>query len=154
MFYRSILKELENWRVSPFRKPLIIRGARQVGKTTVVNTFGQQFEQYIYLNLEKKSDRDLFDENLDINEIVDRIFIIKGMKRSFIQSTLLFIDEIQEAVFVVNLLRYFKEEVSELPVIAAGSMLETLLGKNITFPVGRKCFRTGRYIRAIKYRSA
>ncbi len=87
MFYRSILKELENWRVSPFRKPLIIRGARQVGKTTVVNTFGQQFEQYIYLNLEKKADRELFDENLDINEIVDRIFLIKGMKRSLIQNT-------------------------------------------------------------------
>lgn len=154
MFYRSILKELENWRVSPFRKPLIIRGARQVGKTTVVNTFGQQFEQYIYLNLEKKSDRDLFDENLDINEIVDRIFLIKGMKRSLIQNTLLFIDEIQEAGFVVNLLRYFKEEVSELPVIAAGSMLETLLGKNITFPVGRVEFKVLRPFSFVEFLNA
>ena len=151
MFYRSILRELEVWRESPFRKPLIIRGARQVGKTTVVNTFGQQFEQYIYLNLEKKSDRDLFDENLDINEIVDRIFLIKGMKRALIKNTLLFIDEIQEAGFVVNQLRYFKEEIPELNVIAAGSILETLLGKNLTFPVGRVEFKVLRPFSFIEF---
>lgn len=137
MFYRKIIKELEDWRSSSFRKPLIIRGARQVGKTTVVEAFGKQFKQYIYLNLEQNEDRALFDPELTIHEITDRIFIEKGMLRALASSTLLFIDELQEAPHVVNLLRYFKEEVSELPVIAAGSMLETLLGKNITFPVGR-----------------
>lgn len=137
MFYRKIIKELEDWRSSSFRKPLIIRGARQVGKTTVVEAFGKQFKQYIYLNLEQNEDRALFDPELTIHEITDRIFIEKGMLRALASSTLLFIDELQEAPHVVNLLRYFKEDVSELPVIAAGSMLETLLGKNITFPVGR-----------------
>lgn len=137
MFYRRILKELEKWKISTSRKPLIIRGARQVGKTTVVNEFGKQFKQYIYLNLERKQDLELFDTSNDVHQITERIFIEKGKQFSRIEDTLLFIDELQEAPHVVNLLRYYKEEMPQLAVIAAGSMLETLLGKNITFPVGR-----------------
>ncbi len=137
MFYRNQLKELETWRTSPTRKPLVIRGARQVGKTTLVHEFGKQFSQYIHINLEKSRDARLFEDFEDIQHLLTRIFLEKRFLQQYISDTLLFIDEIQESPKVVNLLRYFKEEVPQLAVIAAGSMLETLLGKNLTFPVGR-----------------
>jgi uncharacterized protein len=137
MFYRNQLKELEAWRKSPARKPLVIRGARQVGKTTLVHEFGKQFRQYIHINLEKSRDARLFEEFDDIPHLLTRIFLEKRFHQQYISDTLLFIDEIQESPKVVNLLRYFKEDVPQLAVIAAGSMLETLLGKNLTFPVGR-----------------
>ena len=137
MFYRNQIKELETWRLSPTRKPLVIRGARQVGKTTLVHEFGKQFKQYIYINLEKTKDAQLFEHFEDIQQLLTRIFLEKRYHQKYIKETLLFIDEIQENPKVVNLLRYFKEEVPQLAVIAAGSMLETLLGKNLTFPVGR-----------------
>ena len=137
MFFRTQLKTLEQWRKASTRKPLVIRGARQVGKTTLIHEFGKQFEQYIYINLERSKDAQLFEQFDDIQQLTTRIFLEKGMRREAIQDTLLFIDEIQESPKVVNLLRYFKEELPDLAVIAAGSMLETLLGKNLTFPVGR-----------------
>ena len=62
MFKRDIIHELESWRLSRNRKPLILRGARQVGKTTAVNIFAEQFEQYIYLNLERSEDKEIFDK--------------------------------------------------------------------------------------------
>lgn len=136
MFYRKSIEELEKWRVSKTRKPLIIRGARQVGKTTLVNQFAKQFKQYIYINLEQQKNRLLFESD-DLEQIINHIFFEKKKEKNLINETLLFIDEIQESPKVVNLLRYFKEEKPELAVIAAGSMLETLLGKSLTFPVGR-----------------
>lgn len=155
MFYRNLYRELELWKVAYQRKPLVIRGARQVGKTTLVNTFGQSFEQYIYLNLEKEQDARLFDHFQDMEQLVSRIFLEKKANKVLIADTLLFIDEIQERPEVVNLLRYFKEDLPELAVIAAGSMLETLLGKNLTFPVGRVEYKVLRpvsfdeYLRAL-----
>ena len=62
-FYRKIQKELQEWKDSPFRKPLVLRGARQTGKTTVINQFSKEFDTYIYLNLEKESDKKLFENN-------------------------------------------------------------------------------------------
>lgn len=141
MFYRKLIKELEEWRESTIRKPLIIRGARQVGKTTLVNEFGKQFKQYIYINLEQENDKLLFEESIELEQTINKIFFEKKCEKKYINKTLLFIDEIQESPKVVNLLRYFKEEKPELAVIAAGSMLETLLGKNLTFPVGRVEYR-------------
>ena len=137
MFYRTQIKALEQWRRSSSRKPLVIRGARQVGKTTLIHEFGKQFEQYIYVNLERSKDAELFESTSDIDQLITRIFLEKRMRLNAFESTLLFIDEIQESPEVVNLLRYFKEEMPGLAVIAAGSMLETLLGKNLTIPVGR-----------------
>ncbi len=137
MFYRNLLKELEAWRISPGRKPLVIRGARQVGKTTLVHEFGKQFRQYIYVNLEHDKDARLFDRTDDVHQLLKQIFLEKRLQWQHINETLLFIDEIQESPKVVNQLRYFKEEVPELAVIAAGSMLESLLGKSVRFPVGR-----------------
>lgn len=141
MFYRKLLDELESWRKSPARKPLVIRGARQVGKTTLVHAFGKKFRQYIYINLEHSKDASLFAQFDDIHQLLTRIFLEKRMRKEFVSETLLFIDEVQVSPKVVNLLRYFREEVPELAVIAAGSMLESLLGKNLTFPVGRVEYR-------------
>lgn len=135
MFDRSIIKELEKWSKRKNRKPLILRGARQVGKTTAVEMFSKNFLQYIYLNLDKKSDLDLF-ENKDFNRLLDSIFYIKGMSKEQ-KQTLIFIDEIQNSPQAVASLRYFYEEAPNLYVISAGSLLEPLLDLRISFPVGR-----------------
>lgn len=137
MFYRKILQELKDWKNDEFRKPLVIRGARQVGKTTVVHEFSKQYKQYIYLNLEKEEYKKLFQKLSDIELLAQRIFFIEGKKWELLSETLLFIDEIQEVPTAINFLRYFYEDLPQLHVITAGSMLETLLGKNISFPVGR-----------------
>jgi predicted AAA+ superfamily ATPase len=141
MFHRLILDELNQWRNSQWRKPLIIRGARQVGKTTVIHEFGKQFKQYIYLNLENSKDVSLFRNEYDIHDLVTRIFLEKKRNLQKINETLLFIDEIQEMPEMLNRLRYFKEELPELCVIYAGSMLENLMGKSLHFPVGRVEFK-------------
>lgn len=137
MFNRTVILELENWLNQPNRKPLVLRGARQVGKTTLVNRFAKHFKQYIYLNLELPNDRQPFEQFTNIETLVQSLFFLKNCLLENKQETLLFIDEIQEVPNAVNLLRYFFEAVPELPVIAAGSMLETLFDKNISFPVGR-----------------
>lgn len=141
MFQRRILNELQEWRLSKWRKPLIVRGARQVGKTTAIHAFGKQFKQYIYLNLEKGRDAALFQKEYDIQELVTRIFLEKKMSIQKMEDTLLFIDEVQEMPEMLNKLRYFKEDFPELCVITAGSMLETIMGKSLHFPVGRVEFK-------------
>jgi len=137
MFNRSILQELIKWSEKPRRKPLVIRGARQVGKTTVVNQLANTFEQYIYLNLELPADRQPFEQFDNIETLVQALFFIKNLSLNKKNKTLLFIDEIQDVPPALNILRYFYESAPEIAVIAAGSMLETLFDKNISFPVGR-----------------
>jgi uncharacterized protein len=137
MFKRKAIEYLTKWKESTSRKPLVIRGARQVGKTTLVNEFSVNYEQYLYVNLEKAENKKLFLEYTDIYEIAQQLFLKQNLQWSKRENTLLFIDEIQEVPTAINFLRYFKEDLPELHVIAAGSMLETLLGKNISFPVGR-----------------
>lgn len=106
MFPRNILHELHKWRFSSSRKPLLIRGARQVGKTTVVHEFARQYQQYIYLNLERKKDAAIFQNYTRFSTLVEAIFFLKD-KDSQQSDTLIFIDEIQEVPQVINLLRYF-----------------------------------------------
>lgn len=137
MFNRRLYNSLQDWKRKKERKPLIMRGARQVGKTTVIHQFGEQFKQYIYLNLELPEDRQVFEQFSSMETLLETIFFLKNKQLSLRHETLLFIDEIQEVPEAVHLLRYFYEQVPELYVIAAGSMLETLFGKNISFPVGR-----------------
>ena len=137
MFRRNVITELETWLTNRGRKPLVIRGARQVGKTTVVNEFAKRFEQYIYLNLELPNDRLPFEQFNTIELLVQTLFFIKNQTLSKKGSTLIFIDEIQEVPKALNILRYFYESEPGIAVIAAGSMLETLFNKNISFPVGR-----------------
>jgi predicted AAA+ superfamily ATPase len=137
MFPRNILQELEIWRQGPERKPLVIRGARQVGKTTLVNAFAQSFGQYMYLNLELPEDRQPFEQFTSIDSLIQALFFLKGKRLTQKSDTLIFIDEIQSLPEAINLLRYFYEQEPAIPVIAAGSMLETLFDKNVSFPVGR-----------------
>lgn len=137
MFNRSIHLSLREWKRKKARKPLIIRGSRQVGKTTVIHQFGTQFKQYIYLNLELPEDKQAFERFSNMETLLETIFFLKNKQLSLRHETLLFIDEIQEVPEAVHLLRYFYEQAPDLYVVAAGSMLETLFGKNISFPVGR-----------------
>ncbi|MBO4741270.1 MAG: ATP-binding protein [Bacteroidales bacterium] len=135
MIERTVYKELKAWKNNPKHKPLILRGARQVGKTTLVNQFSAEFDNYLYLNLDRKRDLQLFQED-DITNLVDNIYIHCGKRKSG-NSTLLFIDEIQNSPEAVKQLRYFYEEMPNIHVIAAGSLLESLINNHISFPVGR-----------------
>jgi uncharacterized protein len=136
MFNRDINIELKKWAAKPSRKPLILRGARQVGKTTAVDLFSKDFDQYIYLNLEKEEQRDIFERQYPFDDLLTTLFIFAQKQRSG-GKTLLFIDEIQNSPKAIALLRYFYEEANDLFVIAAGSLLESIMGRNISFPVGR-----------------
>lgn len=136
MIKRSIIQDLRVWKASINRKPLVLRGARQVGKTTTVNIFAQEFKQYIYLNLERKEDAEPFEKFRTIDELINGIFFLKNKSIS-IEDTLIFIDEIQEVPIALNVLRYFFEDYPRFSVIAAGSLLETLFNKDVSFPVGR-----------------
>jgi uncharacterized protein len=136
-FNRRIIQELRVWTTSDTKKPLVLRGARQVGKTTVVRQFGKEFGQYIELNLELFENKTLFEKEGSFDELVQNIFFLN--KKSYLkkEKTLLFIDEIQEVPRAMNLLRYFYELEPTISVIASGSMLETLFDSQMSFPVGR-----------------
>lgn len=136
-FSRNLYLELINWKAKINRKPLIIRGARQVGKTTLIKEFGKTYENVIFLNLEKKEDFQFFEGTDNVKEIIEIILLSKNISVKEETPTLLFIDEIQESPKAIKLLRYFYEEVPELHVIAAGSLLEFALKEVEHFPVGR-----------------
>src|SRR3990172_13351232 len=125
MFKREILEQLDHWRRKENSKPLILRGARQVGKTTLVNLFAANFNQYIYFNLDLPEDRRVFENARSFEDLLDAIFFTQNARRQE-KDTLIFIDEIQNSSAAIKYLRYFFEMQKELPVIAAGSLLETL----------------------------
>jgi len=134
---RDIEQNLFEWKTKGNRKPLIIRGARQVGKTTLVHHFSKSYKNYIHLNLEKPSDKKIFEQGRDIKTITESLFLRKNISLSDSASTLLFLDEVQESTKAIALLRYFYEEFPSLHVIAAGSLLEFSLRHIKNFPVGR-----------------
>ena len=136
MFKRIALKYLREWAQKDERKPLVLRGARQVGKTTLVRMFAKEFDNYIYLNLEEKENGELFAADNSFEDLLSGIFF-KANVRKDSQRTLLFIDEIQNEPKAVQSLRYFYEKRPDIYVIAAGSLLESLMGRHISFPVGR-----------------
>ncbi len=136
-FNRHLFSILADWKSNSARKPLILRGARQVGKTTLVRQFAQTFPKSIILNLEKKSDRSFFEDLHDVKTIVEALFLSKNLSTSDLPETLLFLDEIQESPKAIQFLRYFYEELPKLPVIAAGSLLEFAMKSVGNFPVGR-----------------
>lgn len=140
-FYRHISNSLTDWKESSNRKPLILRGARQVGKTTLINEFSKSYRHRILLNLEKSDHLQFFELYTDVKTIVDSLFLTNNIASNEIGSTLLFIDEIQESPKAIQLLRYFYEEIPKLHVIAAGSLLEFAIHKVDSFPVGRVEFR-------------
>ena len=136
MFRRSVLEKLRAWAEKENRKPLVLRGSRQVGKTTIVRLFAQQFDTYLYLNLENRQAKALFDTDKPTDDLLTAIYLFCNKPRQP-NRTLLFIDEIQNSPAAVARLRYFYEECSDIHVIAAGSLLESLIDTHIAFPVGR-----------------
>jgi len=137
MIERLIIKELRLWKERENRKPLILRGARQVGKTTLVNEFSKEYGVFLKLNLEIADDRNLFERYDKIEELLQAIYVYNHQIVEEL-PTLLFIDEIQNSPKAVAMLRYFNEGANQIHVIAAGSLLESLLNtQRISFPVGR-----------------
>lgn len=136
MFRRNIISKLEAWKQDKKHKPLILRGARQVGKTTVVNEFGSQFDNYLYFNLERNENAKLFEMEIPLDDLVNMLYASVGKVKKE-GTTLLFIDEIQNSPKTIALLRYFYEQRPDLYVIAAGSLLENLVDVKVSFPVGR-----------------
>ena len=139
--FRSAEAYLDEWRNRKTRRPLLLRGARQVGKSTLVRKHGGSYSQFIELNLELPADRELFTGSPPVKELADRIALRSNLP-SLGADTLLFIDEIQESLDAIQQLRFFYEQLPELPVIAAGSLLEFALGDVRSFPVGRVEFYT------------
>ncbi len=138
MFERNAIFWLREWRKKSTRKPLVIRGARQVGKTSLVDAFGREFDCYIKFNLDIAEDLALFEKEQPVQVLYSTLLFVRG-KRKDARSTLLFIDEIQNSPIAIKMLRYFFEELPHVHVIAAGSLLETMLHRNreVSFPVGR-----------------
>lgn len=136
IFYRKLYRQLLEWKNSSNHKPLIIRGARQVGKSTLIKEFGKEFKYFINLNLEKTQDKNIFEKLDTASDIINALFLGKGIPYSD-APTLIFFDEIQESPRAIKMLRYFYEEYPDLYFIAAGSLLEFALKKVPSFPVGR-----------------
>jgi len=137
IFERQVKQQLLQWKTKPERKPLVLRGARQVGKTTLVNEFARTFDNSILLNLEKPSHFRFFQDYEDVQTIIEALFFENNISTKDISTTLLFIDEIQESPKAIQLLRYFYEELPKLYLIAAGSLLEFAMREVKSFPVGR-----------------
>ncbi len=137
MFKRLIDYHLDKWKVDSYRKPLLLRGARQVGKTYAIRRLGQQFKHFVEVNFEKleESAIDIFSKDLSPKEIIRNLSLL--LKTPIIPGeTLLFLDEVQQAPRAITALRYFYEEMPELHVIAAGSLLEFAI-ESVGVPVGR-----------------
>lgn len=134
---RLIDPKLEAWSLDTNRKPLIVRGARQIGKSWSITKFGQRFKGGVHtINLEQRPDwHSVFDLNLDAKRILSEFEILLN-RRIIPGEDLLFLDEIQACPKAIMALRYFHEQMPGLHVISAGSLLEFAL-KEIPFPVGR-----------------
>jgi predicted AAA+ superfamily ATPase len=160
IFKRKAGQYLEAWKTSSNRKPLILRGARQVGKTTLVKEFAKTYKYSILLNLEKASDLVYFHNYNEAKAIIESLFLKNNISIASIDETLLFIDEVQESPKAIQMLRYFYEEFPNLNVIAAGSLLEFAMKEVKSFPVGRVEFlylyplNFTEYLEAINHQAA
>ncbi len=152
---RLLYNKLLEWKRSERRKPLLLQGARQVGKTYLVNQFGKsEYTEFIYLNFEEKPNlRKFFEGDLTPQTIINNISLYLGHKITA-TNTLLFFDEIQIVPEVLISLKYFCEQASEYHIIAAGSLLGVSIGKSSGFPVGKVNFMTLYPLHFLEYLSA
>ncbi len=136
--YRQAIKQLEEWKNTKDRMPLIIRGARQVGKTWLMKEFGKNFyEKCAYINFDDNERmRKLFEGDLDIERIVQGLKIESGVNIEK-ENTLIIFDEVQEIPSALSSLKYFYENANEYHVVAAGSLLGVALHQGTSFPVGK-----------------
>lgn len=139
--YREKIEELKKWKASPDRKPLIIRGARQVGKTWLMKEFGEKFFQKVaYINFDDNTRMEkLFEEDFDIERIIQGLKIESGVNIEA-SNTLIILDEIQETPKALKALKYFCENASEYYIISAGSLLGVAIHEGTSFPVGKVDF--------------
>lgn len=140
MIRRELIVDLEKWRYQKDRKPMMLRGARQVGKTTLVSGFGASFKHFVSLNLERKTHKSLFEASDEVSDLLGQILFQFNIPIEEISDCLLFIDEIQAYPAAIKQLRFWYEFYPELSVIAAGSLLEFTLKDVVSFPVGRVQF--------------
>ncbi len=138
---RNLYNNLLSWKKDSKRKPLLLQGARQVGKTYLVNEFGnQEYAEYVYLNFEQNPEfESFFQGGLKPAKILENISLYFGRKITS-TNTLIFFDEIQAVPRVLTSLKYFHEETPEYHIIAAGSLLGVSVGKQNSFPVGKVNF--------------
>ena len=138
---RLAMKELERWMTTPNRKPLIIRGARQVGKTWIMKEFGKHaFKNVAYINFDNNQRmKELFEGDFDIPRLLTALQIEAGTSIKP-DETLLIFDEIQEVPSALTSLKYFYENAPEYTIIAAGSLLGVALHSGTGFPVGKVAF--------------
>lgn len=134
---RTLYKSLKAWKMRKGRKPLIIRGARQVGKTWLMRAFGQaEYKRVAYINMESSPlMKDLFDTDFNIQRILTGIQIESGV--TIDKDTLLIFDEIQEVPKAITSLKYFQENAPEYDILCAGSLLGVALHQHTSFPVGK-----------------
>lgn len=134
---RNAISELILWKNSPERKPMVLKGARQVGKTWLMKEFGQNYyDNFVYFNFDEEDElKSIFETNKNPHRIIELLSMICGEKIEP-EKTLIIFDEIQECPEALNTLKYFKEKANEYHVIAAGSLLGTLLAKPKSYPVG------------------
>ncbi|WP_417306776.1 ATP-binding protein [Dysosmobacter sp.] len=134
---RNAISELIRWKDSAERKPMVLKGARQVGKTWLMKEFGQNYyDNFVYFNFDEEDELEsIFETNKNPHRIIELLSMICGEKIEP-EKTLIIFDEIQECPEALNTLKYFKEKANEYHVIAAGSLLGTLLAKPKSYPVG------------------
>lgn len=134
---RFILEDLNKWKESKYRKPLILRGARQVGKTWAMREFGKSFDSVAYFNFDENVEyKQFFETTKDVFRIMQNLSLASGQKID--KGTLIIFDEIQECNDALNCLKYFCENAKEYYVICAGSLLGLTLSRG--FPVGKVDF--------------
>lgn len=138
---RFILKQLLNWKNSPYRKPLILKGVRQVGKTWVLKEFGRRYyENTAYFNFDENEEyKQFFETTKDVNRILQNLMLVSGQK-ILQEKTLIIFDEVQDCPEVINCMKYFCENAPGYHVACAGSLLGIALAKPSSFPVGKVNF--------------
>ena len=134
---RNALDALIRWKSSEDRKPMVLKGARQVGKTWLMKEFGRSaYDSFVYFNFDEEEElKSIFEANKNPQRIVELLSLIAGEK-ILPEKTLIIFDEIQECPPALNTLKYFKEKANDYHVIAAGSLLGTLLATPKSYPVG------------------
>lgn len=138
---RMIMKRLLDWKDSPYRKPLILKGVRQVGKTWILKEFGKQYyENTAYFNFDENEEyRQFFETTKDVKRILQNLMMASGQK-ILPERTLIFFDEVQESPKVIHSLKYFCENAPEYHLACAGSLLGIALAGHTSFPVGKVNF--------------
>lgn len=134
---RNAIQALIKWKNSEDRKPMVLKGARQVGKTWLMKSFGRDYyDNFVYFNFDEEDElKSIFEANKNPQRIIELLSMIVGEK-ILPGKTLIIFDEIQECPEALNTLKYFKEKANEYHVIAAGSLLGTLLAQPKSYPVG------------------